>query len=90
MRPVLRAHFHLARLYGRIDIFGTGTQQLEPVKKSLATYEWLRDFALREIHKFHGEDLSIFASELTVIDDMIRILPEKINRMHSGGQTYTR
>jgi hypothetical protein len=85
--PIFRAQFHLARLYGRLHVYGSGEAahqgRVEGNKKSLAAYEKLRDFGRAHVARFGDEEgPSSVASKLAVCDEMIRMLPEKIARMH--------
>ncbi|EWM28653.1 kif1-binding protein [Nannochloropsis gaditana] len=90
-KPVFRAHFHLARLYGRMHVFGGQGEEAHEgrvagMKKSLATYEWLRGFAREHICRLYGASAGPcerhFAEELKICDDMSAMLPEKIAREH--------
>jgi len=93
--PVFRASFHLARLYGRMCVYGGVGEKahkgrVERNKKCLAAYEWLRGFAMEQAERLWGGGgeggregvRGVYAEELGVCDEMIRMLPEKIARMH--------
>jgi len=92
--PVFRALFHLARLYGRMCVYGGGGEEahrgrVEGNKKSLAAYEWLRRFGVEQVERLWGGEgggreggRGVYAEELATCEEMIRMLPEKIARMH--------
>ena len=96
--PLLRSHFHLARLYGRVNIYGNISERVEATKKCLEKYEWLYPFAKHKISEFYSEEnrefekegsKTVFQEELMIMSEMIKILPEKINRMVHHGQRFS-
>lgn len=89
--PVLRAHFHLARLRGRRHAYSSlvcvppeqgHLQRVEAAKTSLAAFEWLGAFGAAQVAKWYGEGSGFFGEELKMCAEMARTLPEKISRMY--------
>jgi len=93
-KPVFRALFHLARLYGQMSVYGgpgegAHKERIDGNKKSLEAYEWIREFAAEQMERLWGRDeegmeegKEMYAEELGVCNEMVRMLPEKIARMH--------
>lgn len=83
--PVFRAHLHLARLYGRLDLYtGKVTPvRLEGTQMSLATYERVREMATEHLARLYPEGNHPFVEDLASVSEMCRILPETIARMRS-------
>jgi hypothetical protein len=63
--------------------------RVEAAKRSLDAYESLQSFAVKELRTHCGGDASMFATELRQVEDMIRLLPEKIGKMHYLGQNFS-
>jgi hypothetical protein len=61
---------------------------VQATKKSFETFDWLKGFIKQERQRIFPDDPTFFAEELEVCDEMVRILPEKISRMHYMGQSF--
>lgn len=88
---MLRAHFHLARLYGRQHAYSSlvamdpeqgHARRVAAAKRSLAAFEWLGTFGAEQAKRWHGDGSGVFAEELRMCREMAEALPEKIARMH--------
>jgi len=78
----LTAHFCIARLVGkRID----PANRVRDAAESLARYRWLIRFAPKLLESAAP---GTFEQELAMCREMAELLPEKISRMHYGGETF--
>ncbi len=91
--PVLRAHFHLAQLHGRLHAYSSlvcvppaegQAQRVAAAKRSLAAYEWLGAFAKEQVEKWYGAGAGLWAEEMAMCAEMAKTLPEKIGRICQG------
>ena len=92
----LMCKLNIARICGKMYAYGDNTCKVEWLKRSLKHYQFIVDFgkrnipiALEEQKKdalLEGMDTSaikpIFQEELQHCQEMISLLPEKINRLH--------
>ena len=56
--------------------------RVEAAKRSLAAFEWLGRFGPPQVAAWFGEGSGVFVEELRMCGEMVKTLPEKINRMH--------
>mmetsp|Transcript_24724 Transcript_24724/g.31987 ORF Transcript_24724/g.31987 Transcript_24724/m.31987 type:complete len:236 (-) Transcript_24724:324-1031(-) len=84
--PYLRSHFHIARLWGKM-LYKETQEIVDTLSKSLLKYEWLLTHAQRELNRV--DDWTIFEQEYQICQQMVDLLPEKINRVHHEGKALS-
>jgi len=62
--------------------------RVKAAKKSMETFDFLSKFGPEQLNRLFGST-AIFDAELAVVNDMLSILPEKIERMHYLGQSFS-
>ncbi|KAA0152544.1 hypothetical protein FNF29_03771 [Cafeteria roenbergensis] len=78
----LTAHFCIARLLGkRID----PANRVRDAMESLMRYKWLLKYAPTILSKAPE---GCFEREMAMCKEMVELLPQKISRMHYGGETF--
>lgn len=76
LRSILSAKFWIARLHSKMIVVSPQAQ-LENTKKSLQNYEWIVAY-----HRANSADVeACFAEELKMCQEMVELLPHKLNKM---------
>ena len=76
IRPVMMAYFHLARLWDKYVVPELSEQKL---KNKVQQYMWFRHVV--DYCKEHPDAAEMVSGELSVCEEMVKLLPIKIERM---------
>jgi len=88
--PYLRAHFYQARLLGRLNLTLPNTEDaVKALKRSFDKYTWLVPHAkaLLDANGQRGE--GVFDAELDHAEQLVQLLPDKLNQMHYKGTRFS-
>jgi uncharacterized protein YchJ len=88
IRPFLNAHFLCARILSKIIVPPTEAPQLRSKYVVLAWkhYEWLAKKAVALCQVKQQDVQQVFGAELSICNEMVTLLPAKINRIHYTGE----
>lgn len=78
VRPVLLAHFCIGRLHSKLITFEP-RQQVDNLRRSLASYKFVVDYCDN-----HPASRDVVKEELLVTQEIVQLLPAKIEKIASG------
>jgi hypothetical protein len=89
IRPFLMSHFLSARAFSKViaDPAAPPRERAEYLVATLRRYQWLSKYARALAQRKNIDLQAVFGAELNVCDDMITLLPSKIDRMHFHGES---
>ncbi len=89
VRLYLNAHFLICRLVSKMISLPSepASERAGYFVSSLKHYEWLLKFAHKLCDQKQVKIDEVFTDEVNICQDMVGLLPSKINRMHYGGES---
>jgi KIF-1 binding protein C terminal len=94
VRPFLNAHFMCCRAMSKIilDNSSSGGSSINRNKAdylvaSLHRYDWLSKYSIQLCLKKSLDIDTVFGAEVKICNDMVELLPSKIDRMHFHGES---
>jgi hypothetical protein len=89
VRHFLYAHFLSCRALSKImsPVDAPNIQRAEPLVETLKRYQWLSKYARALCQRKGVKIEEMFGDEIKICDDMVALLPAKIDRMHFLGDS---
>lgn len=89
MRAYLNAHFYACRIVSKVIAAPDSSPQdrAQPLTVCLRRYEWLRSKAPGLCNRKGVDVADVFRNEMEIIEEMVRLLPPKIDRVFFRGES---